>query len=242
MDQQASSQPDSRTTTPSGDVGSLSFETLDEASILRQINHPSAGASVLFVGTTRDNFKGQFSLSYRERERRYPSFLSTRPSNSKVPCSSLSLFFSNPTGKKVTRLEYESYTPLALKTLQRILLRARSSTWPPPPIQSNFFPSPNPSSNSALQTDPLEEITKIIIVHRLGVVPVSESSIVVAVSSPHRRKAFQVAEWCLEEVKKEAQIWKKEIYEESGGIMGLLKGKGEEGGTWKANFFEAMLH
>lgn len=35
---------------------------------------------------------------------------------------------------------------------------------------------------------------------------------------------------------KEAQIWKKEIYEESGGIMGLLKGKGEEGGTWKANF------
>lgn len=42
--------------------------------------------------------------------------------------------------------------------------------------------------------------------------PVEQASILVAVSSPHRREAFEVAEWALELVKREAQIWKKEVY------------------------------
>lgn len=47
----------------------------------------------------------------------------------------------------------------------------------------------------------------------------------IAVSSPHRREAFAACELILEEVKKKAQIWKREYYE----------GEREEDAEWKAN-------
>jgi molybdopterin synthase catalytic subunit len=59
--------------------------------------------------------------------------------------------------------------------------------------------------------------------HRLGVVPVGEASIVIAVSSPHRKESFVACEYILEQVKLVVPIWKKEIYEE-----------GEP--KWKENF------
>ena len=37
--------------------------------------------------------------------------------------------------------------------------------------------------------------------------------IVIAVSSPHRKEAFVACEQILEEVKRKAQIWKREYYE-----------------------------
>ena len=40
-----------------------------------------------------------------------------------------------------------------------------------------------------------------------------EPSIVIAVSSPHRKEAFMACEHILEEVKLKAQIWKREFYE-----------------------------
>ena len=61
--------------------------------------------------------------------------------------------------------------------------------------------------------------------HRLGTVPVGEPSIVIAVSSPHRKEAFMACELILEEVKLKAQIWKREFYE----------GEREEEAEWKAN-------
>ncbi|KAI8990512.1 Molybdopterin biosynthesis MoaE [Trametes punicea] len=61
--------------------------------------------------------------------------------------------------------------------------------------------------------------------HRLGAVPVGEPSIVIAVSSPHRKEAFMACELILEEVKTKAQIWKREFYE----------GEREEDAEWKAN-------
>ena len=61
--------------------------------------------------------------------------------------------------------------------------------------------------------------------HRLGTVPVGEASIVIAVSSPHRKEAFQACENILEEVKLKAQIWKREYY----------AGVREEDAQWKAN-------
>lgn len=165
---------------------------------------------------------------------------------------------------------------MAIKTLHQILIRARSKTWPPPPHSSSSSSTSKisinalPSSSSSTSTtqppsqdqdqaqsgvekgetqDPQEIITKIIIHHRLGSVPISEASILVAVSSPHRRKAFQVAEWCLEEVKKDVQIWKKEFYtqeeETREGVVGLVKnlvrgdGVGDmdrkEDSSWKSN-------
>ena len=62
--------------------------------------------------------------------------------------------------------------------------------------------------------------------HRLGTVPVGEPSIVIAVSSPHRKEAFRACEFILEEVKRKAQIWKREYYE----------GEREEDAEWKENY------
>jgi molybdopterin synthase catalytic subunit len=53
--------------------------------------------------------------------------------------------------------------------------------------------------------------------HRVGEVPVSEPSVVVAVSAPHRGEAFAGAREVIDRVKAEAPIWKKEVYGHGGG-------------------------
>lgn len=68
-------------------------------------------------------------------------------------------------------------------------------------------------------------LIRCALVHRLGVVPVGEPSIVIAVSSPHRREAFAACGYILEEVKKRAQIWKREFYED----------ERDEDAEWKVN-------
>jgi MoaE-MoaD fusion protein len=47
--------------------------------------------------------------------------------------------------------------------------------------------------------------------HRVGDVPLSEPSVAVAVSAPHRKEAFDGAREIIDRVKAEAPIWKKEI-------------------------------
>jgi molybdopterin synthase catalytic subunit len=47
--------------------------------------------------------------------------------------------------------------------------------------------------------------------HRIGDVPLSEPSVVVAVSAPHRGEAFAAAREIIDRVKAEAPIWKKEV-------------------------------
>jgi molybdopterin synthase catalytic subunit len=75
------------------------------------------------------------------------------------------------------------------------------------------------------QSNPAKRIMYCAVSHRLGVVPVGEPSIVIAVSSPHRREAFEACEEILEEVKAKAQIWKREYY----------RGEPDEAAQWKAN-------
>jgi len=58
------------------------------------------------------------------------------------------------------------------------------------------------------------EIAHIGIVHRTGRVNIGETSIVIAVSAPHRRAAFATCEWAIREVKRTVPIWKKEIFED----------------------------
>ena len=67
-------------------------------------------------------------------------------------------------------------------------------------------------------------IIRSVVYHRLGTVPVGQPSIVIAVSSPHRKEAFQACEFILEKVKQDAQIWKREFYE----------GDKEDEAEWKA--------
>lgn len=62
-------------------------------------------------------------------------------------------------------------------------------------------------------------------IHRLGVVPIGEESILIAVSSPHRQAAWRAGEEALEECKNRAEIWKLEEFD----------GEGPEAGVWRAN-------
>ncbi|KAK0535739.1 hypothetical protein OC834_001427 [Tilletia horrida] len=192
------------TSTEAGDVAQLTYEPIDEAAVLKAVRDPGAGATCLFVGTTRDSFHG----------------------------------------RAVSRLEYEAYTALAIKTLHDILLRARADPTPsistitnpatkahccaPPAAAGGSSSTTNPSdsiktasssesaaaptTSASASLPPTSQITRLHIVHRLGVVPVAEPSIAIACSSPHRRESFAVAEWALEEVKRVVQIWKREVY------------------------------
>ena len=141
---------------------------LDVPSILERVKSLSAGANVLFLGTTRDTFD-------------------SRP---------------------VARLCYEAYTPLALKSFYEI-------------------------ADSVLKGGAL---TRVCIVHRLGHVPVGEESIAIAVSSPHRKAAWQAGEEALERCKERAEIWKREDFadQEGEGEWRANKDQDREGGRVKA--------
>ena len=67
------------------------------------------------------------------------------------------------------------------------------------------------------------ELTAITIVHRLGIVPIGEESILIAVSSPHRQAAWKGGEEALEHCKEKVEVWKLEEF------------GGDEGGVWRAN-------
>lgn len=51
-------------------------------------------------------------------------------------------------------------------------------------------------------------LTACVVQHRLGPVPVGETSVAVAVSAPHRAEAFAAAAWLMERIKAEVPIWK----------------------------------
>lgn len=63
----------------------------------------------------------------------------------------------------------------------------------------------------------------VAMIHRLGVVPIAEESILIAVSSPHRQAAWRAGEEALELTKDKVEVWKLEEF------------GGEEGGVWRAN-------
>ena len=53
--------------------------------------------------------------------------------------------------------------------------------------------------------------------HRTGIVPLSEPSVIVAVSAAHRGEAFAGAREAIDRIKAEAPIWKQEVKRGSGG-------------------------
>lgn len=129
---------------------------------------------------------------------------------------------------------------MAIKTMASIVAEARqlalqgffSFDWPnyTSPHDCGAHQSP-PRTDLIVQSHSLTTqphataLTRICLIHRLRVVPPTESSISIAVSSPHRKEAFRAAEWILEEVKKRVEVWKREVYRDS-----------ESGSAWKENF------
>jgi molybdopterin synthase catalytic subunit len=88
-------------------------------------------------------------------------------------------------GKRVLRLEYEGYEPLAVKTFEQIAAEA-TSRWP--------------------------DVT-LALHHRLGTLQIGETSVAIAAASPHRAEAFAACRYAIERVKQIAPIWKHEFFE-----------------------------
>ena len=85
-------------------------------------------------------------------------------------------------GRQTLRLTYEAYHEMAVQVLEDLETSARRR-WP---------------------------IIECQIVHRLGPVELGEASILVAVSTPHRRDAFEAAQWLMDTIKQDVPIWKQE--------------------------------
>jgi molybdopterin synthase catalytic subunit len=92
---------------------------------------------------------------------------------------------NNNEGRKVIALDYEAYPEMAEKELARVGEEAKEK-W---------------------------QICRMAIVHRIGPVQITEPSVIIAVSSPHREAAFAACRFAIEEIKKAVPIWKKEVYE-----------------------------
>lgn len=56
----------------------------------------------------------------------------------------------------------------------------------------------------------------VSIAHRLGVVPIGEASIAIAISSGHRAAGWRAGEEVLEACKERVEIWKREEFVDGG--------------------------
>ncbi|MPC15606.1 Molybdopterin synthase catalytic subunit [Portunus trituberculatus] len=54
---------------------------------------------------------------------------------------------------------------------------------------------------------------------RLGLVPVTESSVIIAVSSEHRRESLEAVTFLIDGLKAKVPIWKKELYSDGTGSL-----------------------
>ena len=54
-------------------------------------------------------------------------------------------------------------------------------------------------------------IESVRLVHRIGVVKVSEPSLWVEIVAPHRGEAFAACQWLIDEMKRVVPIWKKPV-------------------------------
>jgi len=57
-------------------------------------------------------------------------------------------------------------------------------------------------------------IDRVALLHRVGDLALSEASVVVVVSAPHRAEAFDAARYCIDTLKETVPIWKREHWVE----------------------------
>lgn len=53
-------------------------------------------------------------------------------------------------------------------------------------------------------------LTGCLVRHRLGTLPLHEPIVAVACAAPHRREAFEAAQWLMDQLKTSVPIWKRE--------------------------------
>ena len=54
-------------------------------------------------------------------------------------------------------------------------------------------------------------VTAVAMAHRTGSVGPEQPIVVIHVASPHRKEAFHACHWLIDELKKQAPLWKKEV-------------------------------
>ena len=101
-------------------------------------------------------------------------------------------------GRVVEHLDYEAYQPMAQNKMLEIITEMRNR-WP---------------------------IGKIAVAHRTGRVDIGETSMVIAVGSPHRRPAFEACLYFVDRLKEVVPIWKKEFFEGGEVWIGETPGDG----------------
>jgi MoaE-MoaD fusion protein len=89
-------------------------------------------------------------------------------------------------GRRVLRLEYEAYEPMAPKKMRQLASELRRR-----------FP-----------------VSRVTLIHRLGRIEIGETSILIAVSSAHRQAAFDACRYAIDAFKRTVPIWKKEFFED----------------------------
>jgi len=96
-------------------------------------------------------------------------------------------------GRRVVKLEYEAYPPMAERRL------------------------------AAIGAEVAERFggTRLAIIHRVGTLVPGELAVVIAAAAPHRREAFRGCEHAIERLKEDVPIWKKEHFEDGEVWVGL---------------------
>jgi molybdopterin synthase catalytic subunit/molybdopterin converting factor small subunit len=87
-------------------------------------------------------------------------------------------------GRAVTHLDYEAYEGMA----ERVMAEIAES------LQARY------------------ELSAVAIHHRIGRVGIGETSVVIAVSAPHRQDALAACKDAIDELKERVPLWKKEVY------------------------------
>jgi MoaE-MoaD fusion protein len=91
---------------------------------------------------------------------------------------------NNTRGRRTLYLDYEAYEEMALKQMNELAEQALSKY----------------------------SVRHVTIIHRLGHLEISESSVLVIVASAHRGAAFDACRWVIDTLKQTVPIWKKEIF------------------------------
>lgn len=89
-------------------------------------------------------------------------------------------------GKTVTKLEFESFDAMAIKEMTKIAITI-TEKW------GAFHVSMH---------------------HRKGTLLIEEIAVIIAVSTPHRKAAFEACEYAIDTLKETVPIWKKEFFED----------------------------
>ena len=105
-------------------------------------------------------------------------------------CGGIALFVGtvrNATkNKEVTLLDFSGYEPMAVKEMRKI-------------------------ADKVLEKFP---VFKIAIHHAIGELKVGDIPVIIAVSSAHRKAAFEACEYAIDSLKEHVPIWKKEHFED----------------------------